>query len=252
MFGFLLALKRDEIQHLLLLRVVHAHRGAWLSIRDRDSLNFRLALPEQVLPACPTPEHDFAVSPIALRVGLLLKQFHFLLELPALQQLGLVAELLLHLFRFELLYVCELFRHTFVELLLCRCLFPLLGPMLYENSFCQVFAQLSLLLLLQLQCLVVWRESDCWVRLHKAFVRCQLCLNISIEREVYFPVSLSLFTFRHDLLPQSLSMLCIQCLTSIVLDCVDIIIVDLAFLDAGLGSRLLCVVEPLVAIVEMK
>ena len=180
MFGLLLTLKGDEVQHLLLLRVIHAHWGAWLSSTIRSSLNFRLGLAEQVLRACRTPKHDFAISPIAFLVGLLLKQFHFLLKLPALQQLGLVSELLLYLFRFDLLYVFELLRHTFVELLLFCCLFLLLGPMLNENSFCKAFAQLSLLLLLLLQHLVIWRESDCWVGLHKAFVRCQLCLHISV------------------------------------------------------------------------
>ena len=180
MFGFLLTLKRDEIQHFLLLRVVHAHRGAWLSITVRSSLNFRLGLAEQVVRACRTPKHNVAISPIAFLVGLLLKQFHFLLKLPALQQLGLVSELLLHLLCFDLLYVFELFCHTFVELLLFCCLFLLLGPMLNKNSFCKALAQLSLLLLLLLQHLVIWRESDCWVGLHQAFVRRQLCLYISV------------------------------------------------------------------------
>ena len=252
MFGFLLTLKRDEVQHFLLLRVVHAHRGAWLGITGRDCFNIRLGLAEQVVPACPAPKHDFAVSPIALLAGLLLKQFHFLLKLPALQQLGLVSELLLYLLRFDLLDVCKLLRHTFVELPLCGRLFPLLGPMLNENSFRKVFAQLPLLLLLLLQRLVIWRESDCWVRLYKAFVRGQLCLYIGVQREVYFPVGLCLFCFRHDLVIQSPTMLCIQCLTSVVLDCAEMIIVNLTFLDTGLGSLLLCVVEPLVAVVESK
>ena len=68
---------------------------------------------------------------------------------------------------------------------------------------------------------------------------------------VNFSVGSGLVLLHQHLLFQRLSMFCIQRLVSVVLDSADIVIVDLALLDAGLDSLLLNIVEPLVAIVDI-